>query len=121
MVTRHKKSFATIPSMETCLINNEHCSQSSARLRRGLCNAYYAQFRRELDRLPAEEQDEFDDYLVAQGRLLPSRQGQRDSDRVFADAVEEFRRDRIRAGSKAANSAAKKQLQRQDEKKSKRK
>lgn len=59
-------------------------------LQRGLCEADYQRFRRQKEKLPADQQDAFEESLIAKGLLLPSRQGQRNVENIFADELARF-------------------------------
>jgi hypothetical protein len=61
------------------------------RMRRGLCDSHYMMFQRSLKQVPAEKQDAYEDSLVASGKLLPNRQGQKSStNNPFMEAAREF-------------------------------
>jgi hypothetical protein len=66
-------------------------------LQRGLCEADYQRFRRQRDKLPADQQDAFEEMLINKGLLLPSRQGQRNVENVFADELAKFLAERGQA------------------------
>lgn len=70
------------------------CGTAVSGRRRGLCVTDYTRFRTALLQVDVEERDEFEELQIQEGRLLPSRQGQRGGldDDVFAQSLEEFRR-----------------------------
>ena len=69
------------------------CGKEFKRLTRGLCHADYQKFRREMDKLSTPEQDALEELAIAQGKLLPSKQGRRpEVHNVFADFAEQIRR-----------------------------
>lgn len=66
------------------------CGKAEEDRRRGLCTQHYNQFRTALTSVPAVDRRSFEDRLVESGRLLPSRQGQRNVENVFADELAKF-------------------------------
>lgn len=69
-----------------CLV----CHRVRKTLRRGLCTEHYEKFRRQREKLPANQHDSFEEMLISKGLLLPSRQGQRNVENVFADELAKF-------------------------------
>jgi hypothetical protein len=61
------------------------CEEPSAGDRLGLCSKHYQRFRTALLEKPIGERETFRAQLIRDGKLLPSRQGQR------TDIVNEFR------------------------------
>ncbi|MDP6558053.1 MAG: hypothetical protein QGG71_25525 [Pirellulaceae bacterium] len=98
--------------MDKCLIENDDCSLKTDQLRRGLCMAHYQQFRRQWLEIPADQRQNFEEWLIARGQLAANRQGQGKKGNVFADAATEFAaeqadKDRVAGGTvKAMDKAA---------------
>lgn len=60
-------------------------------MRRGLCDNHYMMFQRSLKQIPANKQDAYEESLIAAGKLLPNRQGQKSgTNNPFLDAAKEF-------------------------------
>lgn len=68
------------------------CDKLEADRRRGLCVLHYNRFRSALQSVPAKNRDQFQQKLIDEGHLLPSKQGQRVDlhDDVFAQVAEQF-------------------------------
>ncbi len=67
------------------------CEKAEDNRRRGLCVTDYNRFRQALLQVPQDRRQEFEALMIAQGRLLESRQGRRAvTDDVFADALADF-------------------------------
>ena len=61
------------------------------RMRRGLCDNHYMMFQRSLKQVPEGQQDAFEESLIAAGKLLPNRQGQKAStNNPFLEAAKQF-------------------------------
>jgi len=76
-----------------CLV----CQEVHEKLQRGLCGPDYERFRRQREKLPADQHDAFEEMLISKGLLLPSRQGQRNVENVFADELAKFLAERGQA------------------------
>ena len=66
------------------------CGEVTTSVQRGLCIRCYERFRRAKQKVAAAERLEFEQLLVDNGQLLPSRQGKSVVDDVFADAAAAF-------------------------------
>lgn len=96
-------SKTTKSATDRCLI----CGRK-LRLVRGLCNTHYIQFQKAQKPLSPVQIDAFEEELIAAGKLLPSRQGQKQvASNPFLQVAEELFG--IVADSQAV--AAKKQLE----------
>jgi hypothetical protein len=77
------------------------------RMRRGLCDNHYMMFQRSLKQVPESKQEAFEESLIAAGKLLPNRQGQRSSTKnPFLDAAREFLDPHIQKIANRAESLA---------------
>jgi len=52
-----------------------HCDQEAVRL--GCCQLHYQRFRSEMNKLPLSERELFKARQIREGKIAPSRQGQR--------------------------------------------
>lgn len=68
------------------------CNTQAGDLRRGLCNTDYGRWRSARRQLPKDRREKYDALLIEKGRLLASRQGQRNGGEtdVFEEALKEF-------------------------------
>lgn len=53
------------------------CNTESRGLRRGLCVTDYTRFRTAWRQVPRDQRKQFEELLIKEGQLMPSRQGQR--------------------------------------------
>lgn len=72
---------------DKCLLC-ERASQS-----RGLCTPHYLQFTRKRSLLSEESAAKWEEELIANGKLLPSKQGQREVPNAFSEDFEAFVRE----------------------------
>ena len=74
-------------SGQHCLV----CGDETNKLKRGLCDKHYQQFRRKKESLTVESAEEWESLLVENGKLLPKQQGKKfGMDDPFADLFNEF-------------------------------
>lgn len=68
------------------------CEEDGGRLTRGLCIKHHTRYVTARKKIPEDRREAYDEYLVANGLLLPSRKGRRvDPDaNEFAVAAGEF-------------------------------
>ena len=69
-----------------CLV----CEKPAESGKRGLCTNHYMQFRRAMQSLPIEKQDEFEQLMIDQGKLLLPQKGGRATLNPFAEAAQQF-------------------------------
>jgi hypothetical protein len=73
-------------SVGKCLV----CEREKV-LTRGLCDTHYMQFRKAKELMTPAQLDEFEEALIDAGKLLPSRQGQREvASNPFLDMAEQL-------------------------------
>lgn len=79
-MTRHKKP--------KCLV----CGTDAGRITRGLCSAHYLQMQRRLQKLTPAAAAAWEEQLIAEGKLLPKRQGKRPNvGDPFAESFEKIK------------------------------
>jgi len=68
------------------------CGKAEGHRRRGLCNTDYMRFIKARNQLDESHVEEYEERLMDQGLLLPSRQGQRKppADNIYATVAAEF-------------------------------
>lgn len=57
---------------------------------RGLCAMHYQRYRRQWLAFAPERRDDFDEFLIQSGRLMPPEKGNSAPDNEFAEAAKEF-------------------------------
>lgn len=69
------------------------CGERQGRITRGLCIRYHGRYIAAVKGMNAPERAEFEAHLIAAGKLLPDRKGQklRPEDDEFASALKAFR------------------------------
>lgn len=80
-----------------CLV----CQQTTKRMTRGLCQSHYQQFTRQrkemVDKDGEEVAQEWEDWLIKNGKVLPVNQGKKpDVQNEFAELQQQFRRQKAK-------------------------
>lgn len=66
------------------------CGKAEEGRKRGLCEQHYQELRRKSKAVRRADREEYEQFMIDRGLLLPSRQGQRLVESTIGDATEEF-------------------------------
>jgi hypothetical protein len=111
----NKETIKKRAGIEECLICGLKKSENN-RIRRGLCVNHYQQFQRALSGIEPSKQDAFEQMLIDNGQLLPSRQGQREEPNPFSEAAQQFMQSLPESDKKILGEAAKAEAKKKSKK-----